>query len=149
MRLVGVFARESVITNVFNYDEKIGFHSAARVLRSSMGTAQRRMPAGFIVVKENAVTAVKDQHRNGTCWDFATLPFFESEILRKSGHTIDLCEMFVVNKDYMDCAEHYVRMHGFFQITEGGSEDDVLDVLRRHGICPEGAIRAAVSRPKG
>jgi len=94
----------------------------------------------FTVVKQNAITPVKDQNRSGTCWDFATLGFFESEILRKTGRTYNLCEMFVVNKDYMDCATHYVRMHGLSDFTEGGSADDVLDVLRTHGICPEEAM---------
>ncbi len=96
----------------------------------------------FTVVKENPITSVKNQHRSGTCWDFATLGFFESEILRKSGRVFDLCEMFVVNKDYMDCATHYVRMHGYSQISEGGSCDDVLDIIRTHGICPENAMPA-------
>ena len=42
----------------------------------------------------------------------------------------------------MDCATHYVRMHGYSQISEGGSCDDVLDVIRQHGICPEDAMPA-------
>ena len=96
----------------------------------------------FTTVKEIPITSVKNQFRSGTCWDFATLGFFESEILRKTGKTYDLCEMFVVNKDYMDCATHYTRMHGYSQISEGGSCDDVLDVIRKHGICPENAMPA-------
>ena len=96
----------------------------------------------FQTVKELPITSVKNQFRSGTCWDYATLGYFESEILRKTGKTYDLCEMFVVNKDYMDCATHYVRMHGFSQISEGGSCDDVLEVIRQHGICPEDAMPA-------
>ena len=96
----------------------------------------------FTTVKELPITSVKNQYRSGTCWDFATLGYFESEILRKTGKTYDLCEMFVVNKDYMDCATHYVRMHGYSQISEGGSCDDVLEVIRQHGICPEDAMPA-------
>ena len=96
----------------------------------------------FTIVKELPITSVKNQYRSGTCWDFATLGYFESEILRKTGKTYDLCEMFVVNKDYMDCATHYVRMHGYSQISEGGSCDDVLEVIRQHGICPEDAMPA-------
>lgn len=106
-------------------------------------TAEKKAEAPrFTVVKQNPITSVKNQHRSGTCWDFATLGFFESEILRKTGRTYNLCEMFVVNKDYMDNATHYVRMHGNSQITEGGSADDVLDILRTHGICPEEAMPA-------
>lgn len=99
----------------------------------------------FTIVKENPITSIKNQHRSGTCWAFATLGFFESEILRKTGHTYNLCEMFVVNKDYMDNATHYVRMHGNSEITQGGSSDDVLEILRTHGICPEEAMPASGS----
>ncbi|MBR3454424.1 MAG: aminopeptidase [Bacteroidaceae bacterium] len=96
----------------------------------------------FKILKQLPITAVKDQNRSGTCWAYATLGYFESEILRRTGKTYDLCEMFVVNKDYMDCATHYVRMHGYSQISEGGSCDDVLEVIRQHGICPEDAMPA-------
>ena len=114
---------------------------------SAQENLQRRAIASkgektFTTVKENPITSVKNQHRSGTCWVYGSLGYFESEILRQTGKTYDLCEMFVVNKDYMDCATHYVRMHGYSQISEGGSSDDVLDVLRTHGICPEDAMPA-------
>lgn len=96
----------------------------------------------FTTIKENPITSVKDQYRSGTCWDFASLGFIESEILRISGKTYDLCEMFVANKDYMDCAEHHVRMHGFSQFNQGGSTDDVFEVIKKYGICPEDAMPA-------
>ena len=57
----------------------------------------------FTTLKENPITSVKNQYRSGTCWAYATLGYLESEILRKTGKTYDLCEMFVVNRDYMDC----------------------------------------------
>lgn len=96
----------------------------------------------FTIIKENPITSVKNQNRSGTCWDFATVGFFEGEILRKTGRTYDLCEMFVANKNYVDEAIYYVRMHGDSRFSEGGSADDVLSVLRTHGICPEEAMPA-------
>ena len=96
----------------------------------------------FTIVKELPITSIKNQWRSGTCWAYGTLGYLESEILRKTGREYDLCEMFIVNKDYMDNATHYVRMHGFSQISEGGSCDDVVDVIRRYGICPEDAMPA-------
>ena len=110
------------------------------VLIASGVSAQEKKQ--FRTIKEIPITSVKNQYRSGTCWDFATLGYLEAEILRKTGKAYDLCEMFVVNKDYMDCATHYVRMHGYSQISEGGSCDDVIDVIRRHGICPEDAMPA-------
>ena len=96
----------------------------------------------FTVLKENPITPVKNQSRSGTCWDYATVGFFESEILRKTGRIYDLCEMFVANKNYVDEALFHVRMHGDSRFSEGGSADDVLAVLKTHGICPEEAMPA-------
>ena len=123
----------------------------ATVLLTPLAMAQENLqtsaePGGekktFSVIKEVPITGVKNQYRSGTCWDYGTLGFFESEILRKTGKVYDLCEMFVANRDYMDCATHYVRMHGYSQFTQGGSCDDVLEVIRRYGICPEDAMPA-------
>ncbi|MCQ2112183.1 MAG: C1 family peptidase [Bacteroidaceae bacterium] len=94
----------------------------------------------FTVVKEIPITSVKNQARSGTCWNYSTLSFFEAEILKKSGKTYDLCEMFVCNKNYMDRATVKVRMHGDAQFSEGGSAYDVLYVLKTYGICPEEAM---------
>ncbi len=35
----------------------------------------------FTTIKENPITSVKNQYRSGTCWDYGTIGFFESEIL--------------------------------------------------------------------
>ncbi len=94
----------------------------------------------FTVIKENPITSIKNQYRSGTCWDYSTLSYFEAEILKKTGKTYDLCEMFVCNKNYMDRAVTKVRMHGDAQFSQGGSAYDVLYVLKNYGICPEDAM---------
>ncbi len=94
----------------------------------------------FTVVKQNPITSVKDQNRSGTCWNYSTLSYFESEILKKSGKEYDLCESFVCNKNYMERAEMRVRMHGDSQFSQGGSSYDVLYVLENYGICPQNAM---------
>lgn len=94
----------------------------------------------FTVVKANPITSIKNQHRSGTCWDYATLAFVEAEALRKTGRTFDLCEMFVAYNDYVDQADYHVRMHGNSRFADGGSADDVFAVIQRCGICPETAM---------
>ncbi len=94
----------------------------------------------FTTVKENKITSIKDQNRSGTCWAYSTLSYFESEILKKSGKTYDLCESFVANKNYMDRAKQVVRLHGDCQFSQGGSAYDVLYVLQNYGICPDDAM---------
>ena len=105
-------------------------------------TGKSDSPLIFTSIRTNPITPIKNQSRSGTCWDFATVGFFEGEILRKTGKVYDLCEMFVANKNYMDQAIYHVRMHGCSRFSEGGSADDVLWVLARHGICPEEAMPA-------
>lgn len=94
----------------------------------------------FTIVKENPITSVKDQNRSGTCWAYSTLSYFESEILKSTGKTYDLCESFVANKDYMDRAIQVVRYHSDMQFSQGGSAYDVYYVLKNYGICPEDAM---------
>lgn len=96
----------------------------------------------FTTVKANPITSIKDQNRSGTCWAYSTLSFLESEILKKTGKTYDLCEMFIANRDYMDRAILTVRMHGDSQFSQGGSFSDVLTIMREDGICPESAMPA-------
>ena len=94
----------------------------------------------FTVIKENPITSIKDQNRSGTCWDYSTLSFFEAEILKATGKTYDLCESFVANKTYMERAIQVVRFHGDCQFAQGGSAEDVLATMKKHGICPEEAM---------
>ncbi len=94
----------------------------------------------FTTILENPITPVKNQSRSGTCWSYATIGFIEAELLRTTGKVYDLSEMFVASKDYVDCAEYHVRMHGCSRFSEGGSADDVFEVINRHGICPEQAM---------
>ncbi len=102
-------------------------------------TAESAKPV-FTVIKENPITSIKNQSRSGTCWDYSTLAFFESEILKKTGKEYDLAEMFVCNKNYMDRAVQTVRLHGDMQFEQGGSAYDVQYILKNYGICPESAM---------
>ena len=103
-------------------------------------SAQNADQLVFTTILSNPITPVKNQSRSGTCWDYATIGFVEAELLRTRGKVYDLSEMFVANKDYIDCAEYHVRMHGCSRFSEGGSADDVFAVIDRHGICPETAM---------
>ena len=105
--------------------------------------AQEEKPSNkpvFTTVKELPITSVKNQNRSGTCWAYSTLSFFESEILKATGKSYDLSEMFIANKDYLERAELKVRMHGDSQFSQGGSAGDVLLIIKNHGIVPETAM---------
>ncbi len=91
----------------------------------------------FKDVKTVRTTSVKDQNKSGTCWSFAGISFFEDEIMRAGGDSLDLSEMFVVRHCYADKAEKYVRMYGKLNFSPGGSILDIPYVIERYGIVPD------------
>jgi len=50
----------------------------------------------FTPVIEFKATPVKNQASTGTCWDFATTSFVESELLRMGKGEYDLSDMYIV-----------------------------------------------------
>lgn len=92
----------------------------------------------FTTIKNLESTAIQNQNQTNTCWSFSSLSFFESEMMR-SGKTssINLSEMFIVNKIYSLKAANYIRMHGKTNFAEGGGFPDVITVLKNYGLMPE------------
>lgn len=82
-------------------------------------------------------TSVKDQNKSGTCWVFAGTSFYENEIRKNGGDSLDLSEMFTVRQCYRDKAERYVRMYGQTNFGAGGSIMDLPYVWKRYGAVPE------------
>lgn len=91
----------------------------------------------FTTIKENKITPVKNQASSGTCWSFSAIGFFEAELLRMGKPEVDLSEMFVVHKSYLDKADKFVRMKGTSNFAGGGSFYDVMYTLQNYGIVPE------------
>lgn len=91
----------------------------------------------FTDIKTIPTTSVKDQNKSGTCWCFAGTSFFEDEILRKSGDSLDISEMYTVRKCYEDKAERFIRLYGETNFAAGGSAMDVPYVWERYGAVPE------------
>ncbi|MBU1010540.1 MAG: C1 family peptidase [Bacteroidetes bacterium] len=98
----------------------------------------------FTMVKEIPHTAVPNQYRSGTCWSFSGIGLMEAEILRMSGKSINLSEMFVVRHCYDDKAVKYVRLHGSLNMAPGGGFSDVVYVIKKYGIVPEEAYTGLV-----
>ena len=90
----------------------------------------------FTMLYQIGATSVKNQANTGTCWDFATQSFLESELMRMGKGKYNLSEMFVVRCTYPLKAERYIRHHGKYQFGPGGQAHDVLTVLDKYGAVP-------------
>jgi bleomycin hydrolase len=100
-------------------------------------TQEKKPTETFTDLKVLPATSVKDQASTGTCWDFATLSFLESELLRMGKGEHDLSEMYIVDHVYREKAEEYYRMHGNNTFGPGGLSHDVLTAIARWGIVPQ------------
>ncbi len=90
----------------------------------------------FTMLYQIGATSVKNQAQTGTCWDFATQSFLESELMRMGKGEYDLSEMFDVRYTYPLKAERYVRYHGLANFGAGGQAHDVLKVFDTYGAVP-------------
>ena len=95
----------------------------------------------FTTVKEMPITSIKNQASSGTCWAFSTISFLESEAIRINNikdpaKYPDFSVFFVVSHSYAERADKYVRLDGNLTFSVGSEADDVLHVVRDHGIVP-------------
>ncbi len=104
--------------------------------------AEKKDSVAFTVVKENAITPIKDQNQSGTCWAYSSYGFLESELLRMGKGEHDLCESFLVYNTYMDRADKAIRTHGDVSFSQGGSFYDAIYGLKHCGLVPQEAMPA-------
>ena len=113
------------------------------VLLVSISTAAFAQKGGprsgynFTTIVDLKTTPVKNQQSVGTCWDYATLSFLESELLRKGKPVYDLAELYVAKNAYFEKGLRYVQFHGKTNFSEGGQAHDVIDMIKKYGIVPE------------
>ena len=98
-----------------------------------------KLPDGFEVQSFCENTSVKSQDRTGTCWSFSTSSFLESEVLKQTGQTIDLSEMYTVRMIYLEKADKYMRYHGGSNFSQGSLGHDVIRAYHKYGMMPESA----------
>ncbi len=91
----------------------------------------------FTTVTDLETTPVISQGITGTCWSFSSISFLESEIMRLTGRSIDLSEMYQVRNTYPLKAENYIMRQGKAQFSEGGLAHDVMNSVEKYGLVPE------------
>ena len=80
----------------------------------------------FTMLYNVETTPVKHQGKTGTCWNFATQSFLETELIRMGKGSYDLSEMYLVRNIYPIKVEKYIRYHGLTSFGQGGQAHDVL-----------------------
>ena len=85
-----------------------------------------------IVAAENPIS----QGNTGTCWCFSTTSFYESEIHRITGKTINLSKLYPVYFEYIEKARGYINTRGKTHLGEGSETNAVQRMMDWYGIVP-------------
>ena len=120
------------------------FGLALGLLLATGAMAQEAPAPEFTVVKQNAITSIKNQNQAGTCWCYSSLAIIESELLRMGKGEYDFSEMFIVHNTYLDRADKADRTHGDISFSQGGSFYDVIYGMEAFGLVPEAEMRPGV-----
>ena len=84
------------------------------------------------------------QGNAGTCWSYATISLFESDIKRMYDLEVKLSETYVDYWEYVEKAEEFVRTRGV-SIFEQGSEGNATNkVMKKYGIVPLSAYSGLI-----
>jgi len=88
------------------------------------------------------------QGNTGTCWDFSTISFYESEIYRMTGKKVKLSEMYMVYREYVEKARRYVEERGNSLFDEGSEGNAVARLAKVYGLMPESAYTGLIDGHK-
>jgi bleomycin hydrolase len=96
----------------------------------------------FTIVKsENPIS----QGNTGTCWCFSTTSFYESEIFRLTGKSINLSELYPVYFEYIEKARGYISTRGNTHLGEGSETNAVQRMMEIYGTVPFEAFKGKPS----
>jgi len=76
------------------------------------------------------------QGSTGTCWDFSTTSFYESEVKRVQNKEVKISEAFTFYNEYILKAEGFVDSRGTTIFGEGSEGNAVARVYKRFGAMP-------------
>lgn len=76
------------------------------------------------------------QGNTGTCWSYATISFFESEVYRLHNKKVKLSEMYTAYWEYVEKTKRYIRERGNSEFGEGSEANAVPRIWKEYGIVP-------------
>jgi len=89
-----------------------------------------------------------NQGMTGTCWDFSTTSFFESEIYRIHKKKVKLSEMYTAYWEYVEKARRFVQERGNSAFAEGSEGNAVKRIWQQYGVVPEEAYNGMLPGQK-
>ena len=94
------------------------------------------LPVKFDLYKSYWHNKPVSQGNTGTCWDFSTTSFYESEIYRLTKQEVKLSEMYTAYWEYVEKARRFVQERGNSVFSQGSEANAVARIYKKYGIVP-------------
>ncbi len=108
--------------------------------------AGHHFPAKVSLYKTQWHNPPISQGNTGTCWDFSTTSFYESEVYRLHHKKVKISEAFTFYNEYLLKAKEYVRTRGKSLFSEGSESNAVARVYKMFGAMPWSVYNGLMGR---
>ncbi len=97
------------------------------------------LPTKYDLYKSQWHNKPISQGNTGSCWDFSSTSFYESEIFRLTKQEVKLSEMFTVYWEYVEKARGFIKARGNSVFAQGSEGNAVTRIYKQYGIVPSTA----------
>ncbi len=140
------FYYETIMKDISHVNDSIEAEPPAS--RLTMDQSGYDLPNKVSLYKREWANPVISQGNTGTCWDFSTLSFYESEVYRMTGKKVKLSEMFIAYNEYLAKAKRFLEKRGNSLFDEGSEGNAVTRVALACGLMPESEYTGLINGRK-
>jgi len=140
------FYYETILKDISHVDDSLDATPPA--IRLKMDQSAYKLPNKVDLYKREWANPVISQGNTGTCWDFSTLSFYESEIFRMTGKKVKLSEMFVAYNEYLAKAKRFIEKRGNSVFDEGSEGNAVARIALANGLMPSSEYTGLINGRK-
>jgi len=123
-----------ILKDVRGFKEKTKKNTKKKYLK--LDQSGMNLPNDPSLYKTYWAEPTTSQGNTGTCWDFSTTSFYESEVYRLQGKQIKISEMFTVYWEYIEKAKRYIQERGNSNFSEGSEGNAVKRIYQKYGAMP-------------
>lgn len=102
------------------------------------------LPNKISLYKSQWANPSLSQGNAGTCWDFSTTSFYESEIYRTQGKKVKLSEAYNFYWEYVEKARKFVQERGKSVFGEGSESNALARLTAKYGMMPESVYNGLI-----
>jgi bleomycin hydrolase len=140
------FYAQTILKDVQHVSDSIEKKEPA--YRFVMDQSASKLPAKVDLYKRCWANAPLSQGNAGTCWDFSTLSFYESEIFRSTGKKVKLSEMYIAYWEYLEKAARFVDERGNSFFGEGSEGNAPARIVKKYGLMPAAEFTGLINGHK-